>query len=128
MSLERMFEVVEDLRDTASVDAAFGKPQEVEGRTFIPVAAVGRGFGMGFGQGTAPEDEETGAEPVGGEGGGTGGGAGARPVAVIEISAEETIVRPIIDESKVALAGIALVGWIAFWLAATVRAVFGHRS
>jgi uncharacterized spore protein YtfJ len=127
MSLERMFQVVEDLRDTASVDAAFGEPQEVEGRTFIPVAAVSRGFGMGFGQGTAPEDEEEGELP-GGEGGGTGGGAGARPVAVIEISAEQTIVRPIVDESKVALAGIALGGWVVFWLAATVRAVFGHSS
>jgi uncharacterized spore protein YtfJ len=123
-----MFHVVEGLRDTASVDAAFGEPQEVEGRTFIPVAAVSRGFGMGFGQGTAPgdEDEEEG-EPSSGEGGGTGGGAGARPVAVVEISSEETIVRPIIDETKVALAGVALLGWIAFWVAATVRSVFGGR-
>lgn len=128
MSLERMFQVVEDLRDTASVDAAFGEPQEIEGRTFIPVAAVGRGFGMGFGQGTAPGDEEAEAETSSGEGGGTGGGAGARPVAMIEISTEETIVRPIVDESKVALAGIALVAWVAFWVAATVRAVFAQRS
>jgi hypothetical protein len=49
-------------------------------------------------------------------------------VAVIEVTPEETVIKPIVDETKVALAGIALGGWFTFWLLFTVRAVFGHGS
>ena len=125
MSLEKMFASIDNLRDTASVSAAFGEPQEVEGKIIIPVAEVGLGFGLGFGQGTSPETEET---PAGeGEGGGGGGGANARPIAIIEISEGEAVVKPIEDESKIALAGIAMVAWCVFWLMATLRAIFGNR-
>ena len=137
MSLERMFGLVEGLRKTATADAVFGEAQEVEGRILIPVAAVGTGFGIGFGHGIDPEAEE---EPEGpldeedqessgdwsGEGGGAGGGSRSRPVAVIEVSSEDTVIRPIVDEGKIALAGIALVAWIVFWLSATVRAIFSE--
>ena len=125
MSLEKMFASMDNLRNTASVSTAFGEPQEVEGKIIIPVAEVGLGFGLGFGQGASPETEET---PAGeGEGGGGGGGDNARPIAVIEISEEETIIRPIEDENKVALAGIALVAWCIFWIMATLRAIFGKN-
>ena len=128
MSLERMFSVVRDLGGAASVDAVFGKPQALEGKVLIPVAATGKGFGMGF------------CEPISGQGPGEDvspaeqdrirGCGRARPVAVIEVTPDETVVRPIVDETKVFVAGIALVGWILFWLAATVRSVFAghHRS
>lgn len=141
MSLERMFEVLDGLRQTATADAAFGQPQEVEGRVIIPVSAVGTGFGLGFGRGmpgheVEPEsevpwdmeeppeekDEET------AEGGGGGGGAQSHPVAVIEVTPEGTIVRAIVDETKVALAGIALAGWSIFCLLVTIRAVLGRKS
>ena len=141
MSLERMFEVLEGLRQTAMADAAFGEPKEAHGRVIIPVSAVGTGFGMGFGRGTpederapesevpwdmeeAPKQEEEGAA----EGGGGGGGARSHPVAVIEVTPEATIVRAIVDETRVALAGIALAGWAIFCLLVTIRAVFGRRS
>jgi hypothetical protein len=62
------------------------------------------------------------------EGGGGGGGARSRPVAVIEVTESETIVRPIVDETKVALAGIALAGWTIFCLLVTIRAVFGGKA
>ena len=146
MSLDRMFTTVEGLRETAAVNAAFGEPQEVEGRILIPVAEVHRGFGMGFGEGTTGEGttgegtigegttgegttgegEQEGEQPPGSEGGGAGGGAGARPIAVIEVTPAETVVKPIVDETKVALAGIALIGWIAFWVSATLRSIFGQ--
>ncbi|MBN1579179.1 MAG: hypothetical protein JXA89_00645 [Anaerolineae bacterium] len=120
-----MFASIDNLRDTASVGKAFGEPQEAEGKIIIPVAEVGLGFGLGFGQGTTPETEEA---PVGeGEGGGGGGGANARPIAIIEISKEETIVKPIVDESKITLAAIAMVAWCIFWLMATLRAIFGEQ-
>jgi uncharacterized spore protein YtfJ len=123
-----MFDVVENLRDTAAADAAFGKPQEVEGRVLVPVAAVNVGFGMGFGQGTDVEDEEDEAPSTLDQGGGAGGGARSRPVAVIEVTPEGMVVKPIIDEGKVALAGILLVGWCVLWLMATIRGVFGHKG
>jgi uncharacterized spore protein YtfJ len=136
-----MFEVLEGLRQTAMADAAFGEPREVQGRVIIPVSAVGTGFGMGFGRGTpeeepdqesevpwdmeeAPEPEDEGAA----EGGGGGGSARSHPVAVIEVTPEATIVRAIVDETRVALAGIALAGWTVFCLLVTIRAVFGRRS
>lgn len=128
MSLEGVFSTVEGLRSVASVDAAFGKPQEVEGKVLIPVAVVGSGFGLGFGQGAPGEEAGEGPGPADGEGGGSVAGAGARPIAVIEVSAESTTIRPIVDETKVALAGMALGAWGVFWVMATLRAVFGGRA
>jgi uncharacterized spore protein YtfJ len=125
MSLERMFASIDNLRNTASVSAAFGEPQEMEGKTIIPVAEVGLGFGLGFGQGTSPETEE--APDEAGEGGGGGGGANTRPIAIIEITDGETVIRPIPDETKLALAGIAMVAWCVLWLMATLRGIFGKR-
>ena len=125
MSLEKMFDTLEGLRSSASVDAAFGQPQEIEGRTMIPVSAVRVGMGVGFGQGTADEPTEpqdAAEEPPGG--GGAGGGAVARPVALIEVTSNETVIHPIIDETKVALAGIALGAWVVFVLLVTLRRVF----
>jgi hypothetical protein len=65
---------------------------------------------------------------AGSAGGGGGGKAKSRPVAVIEVTQEGTVLRPIVDETKIALAGILLVGWIVFWLTATVRAVLRSRK
>lgn len=129
MSLDRMFDTLEGLRSSASVDAAFGQPQEVKGRTMIPVSAVRVGMGMGFGQGSAEEPtepEQAADEPP--AGGGAGGGAGARPIALIEVTPDQTIVHPIVDETKVSLAGIALGAWIFFLLVLTLRAIFGDDA
>ena len=130
MSLDKMFQTIEHLRDTASANAVFGEPREAEGRLIIPVAQVRLGLGLGLGQGMPEEaSEEPDKEPEGAaEGGGGGGGAGARPVAILEVTPEETLIKPIVDESKVALAGILLVGWSVFWLMLTLRAIFGRRG
>ena len=134
MKMERMFELVEGLRDTARADATLGKPREIQGRVLLPVAAVATGFGLGFGHGpddearkpgeAQPQTPEADEEQMSGEGGGAGGGSGSRPLAMIEVTADGTAIRPMVDETKVALAGMALVAWVVFWLAATVRAVF----
>jgi uncharacterized spore protein YtfJ len=125
VSMERMFAAVENLRRTASADLVFGEAEEVGGRVLVPIAEVSAGFGMGFGQGSSEGGEAADAEG-GSAGGGGGGKAKSRPVAVVEITQEGTVLRPIVDETKIALAGILLVGWIVFWLTATVRA--GLRS
>ena len=126
MSLDRMFDTLEGLRSSASVDAAFGQPQETEGRTMIPVSAVHVGMGIGFGQGIVEEGAEPPESPdEPPAGGGGGGAAGARPMAMIEITPDQTIIHPIVDETKVALAGIALGAWVFLVLFLTLRAIFG---
>jgi uncharacterized spore protein YtfJ len=89
---------------------------------------VGSGFGLGFGQGTSGEHTEQQPMPAEGEGGGSLAGAGARPIAVIEVTEEQTTIRPIIDETKIALAGVALGAWSVFWVMATFRSIFGGRG
>jgi uncharacterized spore protein YtfJ len=125
MSLNQMFETIEKARDTAQWQAAFGQPQEIEGRTVIPVAKVGYGFGFGFGQGTSPAGEE--GEPASaGEGGGAGGGVSASPVGVIVVDDEKVSFRPIQDESRIALAGIGLAALAVLQFALTLRSIFGR--
>ena len=58
-------------------------------------------------------------------GGGGGGGGGSRPIAMIEVTPDQTIVHPIVDETKTALAGIALGAWMFLLLFLTLRAIFG---
>jgi len=150
MSLDRVFSIVEGMRQLACADAAFGKPQEYEGRVLIPVATVSTGFGLGMGQAageeceagpdegeTTPEGSQTPVKPkertsedtvreTGGGGG--GGGVRSRPIAVIEVTPAATVIRPIVDEGKVLLAGMALVAWIALWLSLTLQAIFGREA
>jgi uncharacterized spore protein YtfJ len=150
MSLDRVFAIVEGMRQVACADAAFGKPQEYEGKVLIPVATVSTGFGLGLGQTvgdeceqapgeseTTPEESQTPVKPkerIGedtareAEGGVGGGGVRSRPIAVIEITPTATVIRPIVDEGKVLLAGIALVAWIALWLSLTLQAIFGREA
>jgi uncharacterized spore protein YtfJ len=128
MSLEGVFSTVDGLRSVASVDAAFGKPQEIGGKVLIPVAVVGSGFGLGFSQGISGEHTEEEPVPAEGEGGRSLAGATARPIAVIEVTPEQTTIRPIVDETKVALAGVALGAWSVFWVMATLRSIFRGRD
>jgi uncharacterized spore protein YtfJ len=66
---------IERLLNTKTV---VGDPIMINGKTLIPLIAVGFGFGAGAGSGKASmkQTQE-------GTGGGTGGGAGIKPVAVI---------------------------------------------
>ena len=96
----------------------------------IPVSSVQVGMGMGFGQGVVEEgytehEQASGQSPTGTGG---GGGASAHPIAMIEVTADQTIIHPIVDETKVALAGIALGAWIIFLLLVTVRRVFAEGN
>jgi uncharacterized spore protein YtfJ len=141
--VQRLLDSIADLREKASVNAAFGEPVTIEGRTVIPVAKVGYGFGMGVGHSRA--DVERGVEPdveadvekaaleetvdkadaVGSSG---GGAVQARPFAIVEVTSEGTRVEPIVDEQKLALAGSLLIGWSVFCLARTLVKIFGGRE
>jgi uncharacterized spore protein YtfJ len=126
MSLNRLFDTIENARETAHWRTAFGEPQVIEGRTIIPVAQVGYGFGFGFGQGTGPSEAE-GEPTVDGEAGGGGGGATARPLGVIVVTPEHVCFEETEDTSRIAVLGIAMVALSIFQVAKTLRVIFGRE-
>ncbi len=79
-----------EIEKMLSTKAVVGEPVTVEGRTLIPLIAVGFGFGAGGGSGKSDEK-------VRGEGGmvSTGGGGGVKPVAVVVIDKEGVRVESI---------------------------------
>ncbi|HEV8374333.1 MAG TPA: hypothetical protein VGR68_14125 [Actinomycetota bacterium] len=116
---EQTAAMVEKIFAAAQPGAVYGQPIASETYTVITAAEVtsGGGFGMGIGLGppsrpggtaaatadaAQPDDRQTG----GGGGGGGGGGSMGRPVAVIAIGPDGVTVRPVVDVTKVALAGL----------------------
>ena len=125
-SIDEMVHRLSTIPEESGASACFGAPVERDGHTLIPVARVAFGYGAGFGRGTAAQPRGGGAsegEEAGGEGGGGGGGGSSTPVAVIDITPHEVRVEPIIDSTRISVAGIALAGWITFWLFWTVRTI-----
>jgi uncharacterized spore protein YtfJ len=130
MKLEDIFKAIEDMRDKASVNAVYGEPVQVGERTIIPVADIKYGFGLGYGEGPASrdgEEEPSAVTNASGQGGGAGGGIMARPVAVLEVSNDGVTVKPVMDEGRIAMAGIFTGVWFIFWVAKTLKAVFGRK-
>jgi uncharacterized spore protein YtfJ len=137
--IERLLDLVAELREKADVNAVFGKPMTVEGRTVVPVAKVAYVFGMGMGHmamvepeaetetgADQPQDQEI-AEQGDGPGGAGGGAVMAQPFAFIEVTPEGTKVEPIVNEQKLALAGSLLIGWGILCLARTLVKIFGRE-
>ena len=126
MSLNQIFHSMEQAREAANWQSAFGEPQVVDDKTIIPVAQVGYGFGLGFGrEGSASEDEgDSGASD---EGGGGGGGAWAKPYGVIVVTPDDVYFEEVQDTSKIAVLGIVVSPLIIFQLAKTLRAIFGRK-
>jgi len=123
MQLNRLFDFFEQIYQKADVKAAFGEPETIGQRTIIPVARVGYGLGLGFGEGERPSEEEAEA----GCGGG-GGGTAATPIAVVEVTGEGTQVIPIVDWTKLALAGLATFAWNLFWINRILRILKGRKT
>jgi uncharacterized spore protein YtfJ len=100
----------------ANVEAVYGAPIREGENIVIPAAEVLSiaGFGLGSGSGSqgAGEEENTG----GGGGGGGGGRVLSRPVAAIVISPAGVRVEPIVDVTKIALAGLTTLGFMAAML------------
>jgi uncharacterized spore protein YtfJ len=126
MRLEDVFQAIEHMRDKASVSAVFGEPVVVGEKTIIPIADIKYGFGFGYGEGPA-QPEPTGDEPSQGQGGGAGGGITARPVAVLEIDRDRVMVKPVMDEGRIAFMGLLTGIWAIFWTGITLKAIFGKK-
>lgn len=126
MSLNKLFDSIEQARDAANWKSAFGEPQVVEDKTIIPVAHVGYGFGLGFGrEGSASEDEDDAG--AGDEGGGGGGGASAKPYGVIVVTPDNVYFEEVQDTSKIAVLGIAMSAFAIYQVTKTLRVIFGRK-
>jgi len=70
---------------------------------------------------TTGEGEPT--EPGTGHGSGGGGGAGgrAKPRGYIRIADGEVTYEPIVDQGRLAIAGLLTAAWFVFWVTKTVR-------
>ena len=126
MSVNRIFESIEQARETANWRAAFGEPQVIDDKTIIPVAQVSYGFGLGFGRGGQVSEEE-GEPETEGEGGGGGGGASAKPYGVIVVTPDNVYFEEVEDSSKIAVLGIAMSAFAIFQVAKTLRVIFGRK-
>ena len=125
-SIDEMVHRLSTIPEESGASACFGAAVERDGHTLIPVARVAFGYGAGFGRGSAAQPRGHGAgegEEAGGEGGGGGGGSSSTPVAVIDITANEVRIEPIVDSTRISVAAFALAGWVTFWLFWTVRTI-----
>ncbi len=115
-------ELVERIRGSAKVEVVFGEPREIGEKTIVPVAAVAYGFGAGAGAGTGGRPGDDGAS---GSGSGSGGGGGVRvqPVGVLEVTADETRLVPVLDWTRIITTGLTFFG---VWM--IVRALRGRRK
>lgn len=109
----------------ASADSVVGPAQDNAGRIAIPLATVSAGFGLGLGSGAADDPDRANAHQEGGGGGG-GGGARARPVAVVELTADDLRVHQVVDSTRIAVASLILAAWSVYWITRTIR-VFRRR-
>jgi uncharacterized spore protein YtfJ len=121
--LSQAAERVERMLERFDVGAIFGEPTREGTTTIVPVAEIGAMFGFGYGSGEGPAPAKEGAESATATGGGGGGGRGsAKPRGVLKITPDGVRYEPIVDPSRISLAGIAMVAWVIFWIAFTVRA------
>ncbi len=115
----------------ANVDAVYGEPLHEGNTTIIPCAEIlsVAGFGVGYGSGGQAQGDQ-GAQGAQGQQSGSGGGGGgggrvlSRPVAVVEITPDGVNVKPIVDVTKLAIAGITTWG---FMLTLALRMTRGRR-
>jgi uncharacterized spore protein YtfJ len=114
-----MERVLARLTDLMSPTAVFGAPIERGEMTVIPVSKYSVTLGVGGGGGTGPKQADTPAP--GGEGVGGGGGATGRPMATIIVTPQRVEIQPIIDVTRVALAGMATAVVMTFFIARTLR-------
>jgi len=112
--LEMYQDTMEQFLAAADVRVVYGEPIQHDDTMIIPTAEVlcGLGFGVGSGSGTGM-DEHT-DKPSRGIGGGGGGGGRilSRPVAVVVASPEGVRVEPVVDITKIALAGLTALGFM----------------
>jgi uncharacterized spore protein YtfJ len=121
------------LTEVAGPNAVFGAPVAKGEMTVIPCCRVSVGLGFGGGGGAGPArtgetqgetqaDTQAGQTPTAtGEGIGGGGGSQGRPVAAIILTPGRVQIRPIVDVTRVAFAGMATAVALALLIGRTLR-------
>lgn len=119
-------EPIEKAIERLGVNAVFGEPVRQGEVTVIPVAEVRFGFGYGSGRGPSVAQEDG---PISQEGSGGGSGAGGRasPKGYIGISPAGVRFEPVVDVTRIAVAGIFFAAWTVFWIARALRSTDRRR-
>jgi uncharacterized spore protein YtfJ len=117
-------EPIEKMVDALGVGAVFGEPIREGDVTVVPVAEVRFTFGYGYGSGRGRGEETEGSPSTAEQGSGGGSGAGGRASAkgYVRISADGVRFEPVLDVTRLALAGIAFAAWSVFWIGRAMRA------
>jgi len=129
---EAIAQKLDQALDRLNIKTIFGEPLHEGETTLIPVAEATLGFGFGYGSGPASKPDEVDeqvpeaglldeAEKKEAMGGGAGGGGKVRPLGYIKIDADGVRFESIEDETRLGLAGIAMVAWCVFWIAMAIR-------
>lgn len=126
MSVNRLFDTFDRIRDTADWRAAFGEAQVVGDKTIIPVAQVSYAFGMGFGESAESPAEGAEAPVPDGSGGGGGGTASSKPLGAMVITPDCVYFEPIRDDGKIALVTLGVGAWAVLLVAKTLKAIFSR--
>ena len=105
---------MEEFLAAADVRVVYGEPIQHDDTLIIPTAEVlcGLGFGVGSGFGTSSDENTDKPSQGSGSGGGGGGRILSRPVAVVVASPEGVRVEPVVDITKIALAGLTALGFM----------------
>jgi uncharacterized spore protein YtfJ len=121
-----MERTINRLTEVAGPTAVFGAPVVRDEMTVIPCCRVSVGLGFGGGGGTgSPRADDTQAEQAPaqtGEGLGGGGGSQGRPVAAIILTPDRVQIRPIVDVTRIAFAGMATAVALALLIGRALRA------
>ncbi len=125
MELNRLFDMMDQVQEKATVGAVFGPPTRVKDKTLIPIGRVAYGLGLGFGRGAATTTLPAEAPESAGASG--GGGLSIHPLAVLEVTPEATTLKPIVDNDRIAKMGMFVGGWCVFWLARALIKIFGKK-
>jgi uncharacterized spore protein YtfJ len=112
--LEMFQDTMEEFLAAADVRVVYGEPIQHDDTTIIPTAEVLCGLGFGVASGRGSDTEEDSGKPSSGSGSGGGGGGRilSRPVAVVVASPEGVRVEPVVDITKIALAGLTALGFM----------------
>jgi uncharacterized spore protein YtfJ len=110
---QSMVPLMDKVYAAAQPGVVFSPPVEANGYTVITASEVMAGGGFGLGSGNGQEGR--------GSGGGGGGGSTSRPVAVISIGPDGVNIKPVVDATKLGLAGVTAWGAIAISLFKMMR-------